>query len=102
VHAVSNLSDGSGGSEDLLGISEAEAYVIMSRKAQFKSPEDWQEFCALPLEAKQAVAKLYRDAIFSQSGPSAWDDLKSFLSEVSTIFGEASGIAQAAAVLIAL
>ena len=83
-------------------ISEAEAYVIMSRKAQIKSPEDWQEFCALPLEAKQACAKLYRDAIFSQNGPSAWDDLKAFLFEASTIFGEASGIAQAATVLLAL
>jgi hypothetical protein len=83
-------------------ISEAEAYVIMSRKAKFKSPEDWQEFCALPIEAKQACARLYRDAIFEAGGPSAWDDLKGFLSEVSTVFGEASGIAQAAAVLIAL
>jgi hypothetical protein len=99
---VSNLSDGSGGSEGLSGISEAEAYVIMSRKAKYKDPADWQEFCALPLEAKQAVAKLYKDAIFSAGGASAWDDLKSFLSEVSTIFGEASGIAQAAAVLIVL
>jgi hypothetical protein len=100
---MSNLSgDSSGPSGDLSGISEAEAYVIMSRKAKFKNPEDWQEFCALPIEAKQACARLYRDAIFEAGGPSAWDDLKSFLSEVSTVFGEASGIAQAAAVLIAL
>ena len=90
------------GSEDLSGISEAEAYVIMSRKAKYKDPQDWQEFCALPLEAKQAVARLYRDAVFEAAGASAWDDLKAFLSEAATIFGEASGIGQAAAVLMAL
>jgi hypothetical protein len=96
---MSNLSgDSSGPSGDLSGISEAEAYVIMSRKAKFKSPEDWQEFCALPIEAKQACAKLYRDAIFEAAGASAWDDFKSFLSEAANIFGEASGIGQAARV----
>ena len=89
--------------DDLWGISDdVRLRGDVSSIGQFKSPEDWQEFCALPLEAKQAVAKLYKDAIFSAGGASAWDDLKSFLSEVSTIFGEASGIAQAAAVLIAL
>jgi hypothetical protein len=83
-------------------ISEAEAYVIMSRKAKFQEPEEWQEFCALPLEAKQALAALYRDAVFRAAGTSAWDDLKAFLSEAANIFGEASGIGEAAKVLAAL
>jgi hypothetical protein len=89
-------------SEDFSGISEAEAYVIMSRKAKFQEPEDWQEFCALPFEAKQAVAKLYKDAIFTNGGKSAWDDFTSFLSAAANIFGDASGIGQAAKVLMNL
>lgn len=83
-------------------ISEAEAYVIMSRKAKFQTPEEWQEFCALPIEAKQACAKLYKDAIFSSGGKSAWDDFTGFLSAAASVFGDASGIGQAAQVLMAL
>lgn len=89
-------------SEDLSQISEAEAYVIMSRKAKYQTPEEWQEFCALPLFAKQAVAKLHRDAIFEAGGQSAWEELLEFMGTAAAVFGQASGIAEAAKVLGAL
>lgn len=76
-------------------MTEDEAYQAMATASGHLDAAGWQDFCSLPSEQQQAVAALYKNAIFSAAGASAWTALLGVLSTAATIFGDASGIGTA-------
>lgn len=82
-------------------MTEDETYVAMSTSSGYQTPAEWADFCSLPLPQKQAVARLHRNAIFTQ-GPDKWAAFMGVLGTAATVLGDASGIGSAYAVFKAL
>jgi hypothetical protein len=83
-------------------MTEDEVAVAMATKSGAMGKDEWSDFFSMPRRQQEAVARLYKDAVWGQGGRSAWDALLTVLGAAATILGDASGIASAYQVLKAL
>lgn len=67
----------------------------MAAKSGAKTPEEWSDFFAMPVELQEVEAKLFRDAVWAKEGPSAWTSILTDLGIAVTVLGDVSGIGSA-------
>jgi hypothetical protein len=80
-------------------MTEDEVAVTMATRSGAMTAADWSDFFSMARPQQEFCARLYRDAIWDNGGPSAWDAALAVLGTAATIFGEASGIGTAFQVL---
>ena len=83
-------------------MTQDEVCASMATTSGAMGAADWADFFAMALPQQRVCAAMYRGAIFDAGGPSAWDAALSILGTAAIIFGEASGIAGAFQVFLAL
>jgi hypothetical protein len=65
------------------------------------SPAEWRDFCSLPPDAQQAVARAYRDQDWSRS-PDTLSAVLGVLRTLAAVAADVSGIAGAASAISAI
>jgi len=58
-----------------------------------KTKEQWADFFALPPDLQLIEAKVIKDTVWEQSGPSVWDEIVKYVEIGVTVITDVAGVA---------